>query len=128
MALAGFVYYPDSEAIDKVMCAYCGLELGQWEEYDDPSLAHHDASPGCSFWRKSSSGAPPPQPAPPSPTQYSSTPGWLLTRKGCGVGGCVGVWKCGCVGVWVCGCVGVWVCVVGVVVSLCGCVGVWVWL
>ena len=70
MALAGFVFYPDGEADDKVMCAYCGLELGQWEASDDPQSAHHDASPGCTFWRKSSSGAAlpvRPRPRPPRP-------------------------------------------------------------
>ena len=49
---------PDDEANDKVMCAYCGLELAHWEEGDDAYTAHHDASPGCSFWRKSSNSGP----------------------------------------------------------------------
>ena len=55
---AGFVMAPDDEASDKVMCAYCGLELAHWEEGDDAHTAHHDASPGCSFWRKSSNSGP----------------------------------------------------------------------
>ena len=41
----------------QVLCAYCGLELAHWEEDDDPHLAHHDSSPGCSFWRKSISSS-----------------------------------------------------------------------
>mmetsp|Transcript_31235 Transcript_31235/g.48943 ORF Transcript_31235/g.48943 Transcript_31235/m.48943 type:complete len:496 (-) Transcript_31235:187-1674(-) len=57
MATAGFLFVPDSEATDKVMCVYCGLELGHWDENDDPWTAHHDAAPGCSFWRKSSTGS-----------------------------------------------------------------------
>jgi hypothetical protein len=54
MAKAGFLFTPDEHANDKVLCAYCGLELAHWEEDDDPHTAHHDSSPGCSFWRKSS--------------------------------------------------------------------------
>jgi len=54
MAKAGFLFAPDDEANDKVMCAYCALELAHWESNDDPHMAHHDSSPGCSFWRKSS--------------------------------------------------------------------------
>lgn len=56
MAVAGFLYTGDREVPDKVMCAYCGLELGHWEPEDDPWMAHHEASPGCSFWRKSAGG------------------------------------------------------------------------
>lgn len=54
MAKAGFVFTPDDEAADKVLCAYCALELAHWEHHDDPHSAHHDSSPGCTFWRKSS--------------------------------------------------------------------------
>jgi len=54
MATAGFIFTPCDECGDKVMCAYCGVELGQWAGADDPWSAHHDATPGCSFWRKSS--------------------------------------------------------------------------
>jgi hypothetical protein len=52
MACAGFVFSPDAEACDKVMCAYCGVELGAWDATDDPVMAHNSASPGCAFWRR----------------------------------------------------------------------------
>ena len=45
MAKAGFLFAPDAQASDKVLCAYCGLELAHWEEDDDPHTAHHDSSP-----------------------------------------------------------------------------------
>merc|ERR1712216_29253 len=54
MAKCGFLFAPDALAPDKVLCAYCGLELAHWEDHDDPHTAHNDNSPGCSFWRKSS--------------------------------------------------------------------------
>mmetsp|Transcript_40463 Transcript_40463/g.127402 ORF Transcript_40463/g.127402 Transcript_40463/m.127402 type:complete len:369 (+) Transcript_40463:1081-2187(+) len=54
MANAGFVFAPEQGAGDRVICVYCGLELADWEEEDDPWAAHQDSAPGCSFWRKSS--------------------------------------------------------------------------
>lgn len=55
MANAGFIFTPDEACRDKVTCVYCGLELGMWEPGDDPWLEHQEGSPGCSFWRKSTS-------------------------------------------------------------------------
>ena len=46
MAKCGFLFAPDALAPDKVLCAYCGLELAHWEDHDDPHTAHNDNSPG----------------------------------------------------------------------------------
>ena len=37
---AGFFYSPSPEFDDRVTCAYCSLELGSWEDGDNPMLSH----------------------------------------------------------------------------------------
>lgn len=52
MVLSGLYYDPliDKEkdrGDDRVICMYCGLNLEQWEEGDDPIEAHRNANPSC---------------------------------------------------------------------------------
>jgi len=46
LAAAGFYYTKWS---DVVRCAFCGVELGYWEEGDDPFKDHQRCSPSCGF-------------------------------------------------------------------------------
>ena len=36
MALAGFAFHPDAEYQDRVECLACGLNVGAWEQDDEP--------------------------------------------------------------------------------------------
>lgn len=46
MSAAGF-YFTDRE--DVVRCAFCGVEVGRWEQGDDPLRDHQRWSPSCGF-------------------------------------------------------------------------------
>ena len=46
MSAAGF-YFTDRE--DVVRCAFCGVEVGRWEQGDDPFRDHQRWSPSCGF-------------------------------------------------------------------------------
>lgn len=49
MAAAGFYY---TKRDDVVRCAFCGVEVGSWEEGDNPMHDHQRWSPACRFLRK----------------------------------------------------------------------------
>ncbi|XP_066999488.1 death-associated inhibitor of apoptosis 1 [Anabrus simplex] len=49
LAAAGF-YYLRKE--DIVQCVFCGVEIGRWEEGDDPFRDHLKWSPACPYLRK----------------------------------------------------------------------------
>lgn len=49
LARAGF-YYVRQE--DLVRCAFCGIEIGKWEEGDDAMADHRKWSPDCDFVRR----------------------------------------------------------------------------
>lgn len=40
----GFFYFGDS---DKVRCSFCGVEIGKWDEKDNPTILHKKLSPSC---------------------------------------------------------------------------------
>lgn len=44
LATAGFYYLGIG---DRVRCAYCGIEIGQWEKEDKPLKLHKKWSPSC---------------------------------------------------------------------------------
>jgi hypothetical protein len=48
MAAAGFYYMNEG---DVVQCAFCGVEVGRWEEGDDPFTDHQRWAPSCGFIR-----------------------------------------------------------------------------
>ncbi|XP_069680761.1 baculoviral IAP repeat-containing protein 7-B isoform X2 [Periplaneta americana] len=48
LSAAGF-YYKNLE--DIVRCAFCGVEVGRWEQGDDPFRDHQRWSPSCGFVR-----------------------------------------------------------------------------
>ncbi|XP_049810845.1 death-associated inhibitor of apoptosis 1-like [Schistocerca nitens] len=47
LASAGFVY----KYRDVVQCIYCGVEIGEWEEGDEPIVEHERWAPLCPFIR-----------------------------------------------------------------------------
>ena len=50
LAAAGFFFTPTARAPDRVTCAYCGLELGGWDDDRDvASEAHLQGNPACPF-------------------------------------------------------------------------------
>ena len=49
LAAAGFFFTPTARAPDRVTCAYCGLELGCWDDRDVASEAHLQGNPACPF-------------------------------------------------------------------------------
>lgn len=49
MAAAGFYY---TKRDDVVRCAFCGVQVGSWEEGDNPMHDHQRWSPACRFIRK----------------------------------------------------------------------------
>ena len=55
MAAAGFYY---TQVGDRVRCAFCDYEVGNWIEGDDPMLDHRRWSPFCSFIRNQSYNIP----------------------------------------------------------------------
>ncbi|RPA80451.1 hypothetical protein BJ508DRAFT_415435 [Ascobolus immersus RN42] len=50
MVAAGFHYIPSEGTSDKVGCAYCDLELDEWQQNDNPWMDHHERSPKCMFF------------------------------------------------------------------------------
>ena len=48
LSAAGFYYTNES---DNVRCAFCSVEVGRWEEGDDPFRDHQRWSPSCPFVR-----------------------------------------------------------------------------
>jgi hypothetical protein len=48
LSAAGFYYTNQG---DVVHCAFCGIEVGQWEEGDDPFRDHQLWSPSCAFMK-----------------------------------------------------------------------------
>jgi hypothetical protein len=46
LAAAGFYFTNQS---DVVRCAFCGVEVGHWEEWDDVLKEHQRWSPSCGF-------------------------------------------------------------------------------
>jgi hypothetical protein len=49
MSAAGFYYVNERDVRDVVRCAFCGVEVGCWEEGDDPFTDHQRWSPSCGF-------------------------------------------------------------------------------
>ncbi|KAL1131906.1 hypothetical protein AAG570_011517 [Ranatra chinensis] len=52
MAAAGFYYLKRG---DVVRCIFCGVEVGQWVDGDDPMVDHRKWSPACKFVRSPNS-------------------------------------------------------------------------
>lgn len=48
LSAAGFYY---TKIADVVRCAFCGVEVGRWEEGDEPLRDHQRWSPSCGFMR-----------------------------------------------------------------------------
>ena len=46
LSTAGF-YYTDLK--DIVCCSFCGLQVGQWKEVDDPFKEHQRCNPSCGY-------------------------------------------------------------------------------
>lgn len=51
LARAGFFYVKESEVPDLVQCAFCGRQIGMWEEGDDAMTDHRKWSSDCAFVR-----------------------------------------------------------------------------
>ena len=43
----GFFFSPDDHYKDRVLCAFCNLELAEWGPKDDPIYEHGVRSPAC---------------------------------------------------------------------------------
>ena len=78
LSAAGF-YYTDQN--DVVRCAFCGVEVGRWEEGDDPFRDHQRWAPSCGFVRGLSVGN---IPISPNGQPETSTSGMNLSRDVCG--------------------------------------------
>lgn len=78
LSAAGF-YYTDQN--DVVRCAFCGVEVGRWEEGDDPFRDHQRWAPSCGFVRGLPVGN---IPISPNGQPESSTSGMNLSRDVCG--------------------------------------------
>nr|XP_018904719.1 PREDICTED: putative inhibitor of apoptosis [Bemisia tabaci] len=50
LAAAGFYFLNQSN--DTVRCAFCGVEIGKWEQDDDPFVDHRKWSGNCKFVKK----------------------------------------------------------------------------
>jgi len=48
LAAAGFSFTSQS---DVVRCAFCGVEVGHWEEGDEALKEHQRWSPSCGFFK-----------------------------------------------------------------------------
>lgn len=64
LAKAGFFY---TKCDDIVRCAFCNVEVGQWEEGDDPMEEHKKWSKNCAFLNNLEVGNIPVDPANPPP-------------------------------------------------------------
>jgi hypothetical protein len=50
LAVAGFFFTPSAKCPDRVTCAYCGLELGEWNSDANVAWeAHAAGNPACAF-------------------------------------------------------------------------------
>ncbi|CAG8747570.1 11895_t:CDS:2, partial [Acaulospora colombiana] len=52
MAKAGFICASSIHNPDNVMCVYCDVSLGDWEQKDDPMKEHRKRFPSCPFFDK----------------------------------------------------------------------------
>lgn len=73
LAAAGF-WYTKSE--DIVRCAFCNVEVGRWEEGDDPMEEHKKWSKNCSFLKHMDVGNIPVDPQNPPPLPSLETTGF----------------------------------------------------
>ncbi|EKX46154.1 hypothetical protein GUITHDRAFT_152546, partial [Guillardia theta CCMP2712] len=47
LASQGFYFSPNDQYKDRVLCAFCNLELAEWGPKDDPAYEHNVRSPTC---------------------------------------------------------------------------------
>jgi len=47
LAAQGFYFSPDEHYKDRVLCAFCNLELAEWGPKDDPVYEHGQRSSSC---------------------------------------------------------------------------------
>eukprot|EP00960_Hanusia_phi_P046802 758048-Hanusia_phi.AAC.4 len=82
LAQAGFFFSPSSQYPDRVTCAYCGLELGGWEDAAIALSSHREANPSCPFLTGAIVDAPAPNDSY-KPTGFARPPAALELRGLC---------------------------------------------
>ncbi|EKX38228.1 hypothetical protein GUITHDRAFT_115571 [Guillardia theta CCMP2712] len=82
LAQAGFFFSPSTQYQDRVTCAYCGLELGGWEDADIALSSHREANASCPFLTGAIVDAPSPDDSY-KPISFNRVPANLELRASC---------------------------------------------